>query len=203
MPSDAEPLREGDVDPDPLVQFDRWFAAATPLVRMPEAMALATAGPDGRPSVRMVLLKAHGPDGFVFHTNYTSQKGAELAANPHSALLFHWDPLGRQVRIEGDVAPLDGAESDAYFATRPRGAQLAAHASAQSETVADRAALDAAVREAEARFAGREVPRPAGWGGYRLTPSVFEFWQNREDRLHDRLRYRRDGRGWLLERLQP
>lgn len=206
VPDDTRPLREEDVDPDPYVQFDRWFADAAPVVRMPEAMVLATADALGRPSARMVLLKEHGPGRFVFHTNYDSRKGRDLAANPHAALLFHWDALGRQVRIEGDVEELSDAESDDYFATRPRGAEIAAHASAQSETVADRAALDAAVSATEERYAGRDVPRPERWGGYRLRPAVFEFWQNRQDRLHDRLRYRPDpdgGRTWVLERLQP
>jgi pyridoxamine 5'-phosphate oxidase len=200
------PLREADADPDPFAQFDRWFADAATVTAMPEAMALGTVGPDGSPSVRMVLLKDHGPNGFVFHTDYSSRKGAELAATPRAALLFYWDPLGRQVRIEGPVTQLGDAESDAYFATRPRGAQLAARASDQSMVVADRAELEAAVQREEARFAGRDVPRPPGWGGYRLVAEVFEFWQNREHRLHDRLRYRLDppdGRDWVIERLQP
>jgi pyridoxamine 5'-phosphate oxidase len=202
--TDTGPLREEDVDPDPFVQFERWFADAAQVVAMPEAMALATVGDGVRPSVRMVLMKARGPDGFVFHTDYSSRKGTELAANPRAALLFYWDLLGRQIRIEGGVTRLSDAESDAYFATRPRGAQLAARASDQSSVVADREALDAAVQAEDDRFGAKRVPRPEGWGGYRVDAEVFEYWQNRADRLHDRLRYRRnDDGGWVIERLQP
>jgi pyridoxamine 5'-phosphate oxidase len=205
--TNTTPLCEEDVNPDPFVQFERWFAEAARVVEMPEAMALATADVTGRPSVRMVLMKERGPAGFVFHTDYSSSKGMELVSNPRAALLFYWDPLGRQIRIEGTVTRLSDAESDAYFATRPRGAQLAARASDQSSVVADRAALDAAVQAQDDQFRGEAVPRPEGWGGFRLTPEVFEYWQNRADRLHDRLRYRRDdrgaGEGWVMERLQP
>ncbi len=203
-PATSVPLREEDVDPDPVVQFERWFTEAAQVVEMPDAMALATVAPDGRPSARMVLLKDHGPDGFVFYSNFASRKGSELVANPKAALLFYWGPLGRQIRIEGLVARMSDEESDALFAARTRGAQLAAHASAQSSVVADRASLDDAWREQDARFGGRDVPRPASSGGYRLRAEEFEFWQNRDDRLHDRLRYRRDAGGeWVIERLQP
>ena len=190
--------------PEPLEQFRRWFAdAETAGIRAPHAMALATAGRDGAPSVRMVLLKGADEDGFVFFTGYGSRKGAELEANPRAALLFYWDPLGRQVRVEGPVERVDGAESDAYFATRPRAAQLAAAASRQGRVLASREELDVRVTELEREHADGDVPRPEHWGGYRLRPESYEFWQHRENRLHDRLRYRRDVGRWLLERLAP
>ena len=199
-----EPLREDDLDPDPLVQFRAWFARAAQVVRLPEAAALATADARGRPSVRMVLVKAFDDRGFVFHTDYESRKGVELAANPHAALLFHWDPLGRQVRLEGPVERLSPAESDTYFATRPRGAQIGAHASAQSRPIGSRRELENKVAEADARYRSGPVPRPPSWGGFRLHPEAYEFGQNRDDRLHDRLRYRPEGGGgWRVERLQP
>jgi pyridoxamine 5'-phosphate oxidase len=203
VPAVSEPLLESHADPDPLVQFGRWFDDAAAVVVHPEAMAVATAGRDGRPSVRMVLLKSWGAEGFIFHTNYESRKGRELAANPHAALLFYWEPRGRQVRIEGTVAWAGGEESDAYFATRPRGARIGARASHQSEPVESRSALEAEVSAVEAEFAGQEVPRPPWWGGVRVTPTAFEFWQNRDDRLHDRLLYRPGPRGWVVARLQP
>jgi pyridoxamine 5'-phosphate oxidase len=197
-------LLEGDVDRDPLAQFGRWYAEAEAAgIRMPQAMALATASRDCAPSVRMVLLKGLEEGDFVFYTGYVSRKAGELAANPRAALLFNWDPLGRQVRVEGSVRPVSAEESDAYFATRPRGAQLAAAASKQSAVLSDRAELDARVAELEQRYAGGEVPRPDHWGGYRLAPEVYEFWQHREDRAHDRLRYRQEGGDWVLERLSP
>lgn len=190
---------------DPLEQFRRWFAEAEAAdIRAPHAMALATAGgADGAPSARMVLLKGADAEGFVFFTGYGSRKGVELDANPRAALLFYWDPLGRQVRVEGTVERVSPKESDAYFATRPRGAQLAAAASRQGRVVANRAELDEAVVELERAHADGEVPRPEHWGGYRLRPDAYEFWQHRENRLHDRLRYRREAEGWLLERLSP
>jgi pyridoxamine 5'-phosphate oxidase len=192
-------LLEDDVAADPLEQFRRWFAEADEDNRM----ALATAAPDGAPSVRMVLLKGADDQGFVFFTGYESRKGGELQANRQAALLFHWAPLGRQVRIEGPVERVAADESDAYFATRPRGAQLAAAASRQGRTLANRTELDEAVAELEREHAGHDVPRPEHWGGYRLRPQTYEFWQHRDDRLHDRLRYSRDGERWRLERLSP
>jgi pyridoxamine 5'-phosphate oxidase len=151
----------------------------------------------------MVLLKGADEEGFLFFTGYESRKGAELEANPRAALLFHWAPLGRQVRVEGTVERVGSAESDAYFASRPRGSQLAASASRQGRVLANRAQLDEAVADLEREYAGRDVPRPEHWGGYRLRPHTYEFWQHRDDRLHDRLRYTRDGDGWRLDRLSP
>jgi pyridoxamine 5'-phosphate oxidase len=199
----ARPLDEAQLDRDPFRQFDVWFAEAAAAVRAPEAMAIATATADGAPSVRMVLLKEVADDGFVFYTGYESRKGVELAANPRAALLFYWDPLGRQIRIEGNVARIPVQQSERYFHSRPRGAQLAALASAQSAVIRGRVELDARYAELERSLAGREVPLPPQWGGFRLVPDAFEFWQHRENRLHDRVRYRLDGRHWLLERLAP
>lgn len=196
-------LRRADLASDPLVQFHRWFAEAGEVVRMPEAGSLATATADGAPSVRMVLLKEVDERGIVFHTHGTSRKGRELEANPRAALLLYWDPLGRQVRIEGPVGRVADAEADAYFAGRPRGAQIGAHASRQSEPIDGRAALEQRVAELESELAGRDVPRPATWVGYRLVPEEWELWQHRDSRLHDRFRYRRDGGAWIVERLQP
>jgi pyridoxamine 5'-phosphate oxidase len=202
----ARPLLETDLDPDPLAQFKAWFAeAAAAGMRVPEAMALATAAPGGAPSVRMVLLKDATPDGFAFHTNYGSRKAGELDANPQAALLFHWDPIGRQVRVEGSVERLADAESTEYFATRPHGGQIAAWASHQSRPLASREELDAEVRRFAVRYAGADVPRPPHWGGYRLRPALYEFWQHRDDRLHDRIRYEPDPEheGWRKTRLAP
>ncbi|HEY6623743.1 MAG TPA: pyridoxamine 5'-phosphate oxidase [Acidimicrobiales bacterium] len=203
MAEHSEPLDEADVDPDPFAQFGRWFEEAGAEVRMPEAVALATVDDHGRPSLRMVLMKGWDRRGFVFHTNYESRKGRELAENRFAALLFYWDPFGRQVRIEGTVEKLSAEESDAYFNSRPLGAQIGAHASRQSETASSRACLDLRVQELTKEFEGQAVPRPAWWGGYRLAPDSFEFWQNRDDRLHDRLRYLPVGSGWQIDRLQP
>ena len=196
-------LLESQVDPDPLRQFALWFDDARAAgVAMPESMAIATATRDGRPSVRMVLLKGFDERGFAFYTGYASRKGRELAENPRGALLFHWP--GRQVRIEGAVERLSAEEADAYFASRPRASRLSAIASRQSEVIPGREELEARVAEVEKRFADAEPPRPDRWGGYRLVPETYELWQHRDDRLHDRLRYRRDGRGaWVVERLSP
>lgn len=204
MDERARPLRESDLDPDPVRQFTAWFRAAEEAgIRLPEAMALATATPEGVPSVRMVLLKGFDERGFVFYSGCESRKGRELAANPRAALLLYWDPLGRQVRLEGSVAPLPAEESDAYFVTRPLGSRLAAQASRQSEVIPGRAALEQRVEKLRAEF-GSDVPRPPDWGGFRLYAETFEFWQHREDRLHDRFRYRRDqGDAWVIERLAP
>ncbi len=197
------PLDQSTVDPDPLVQFGRWFDQAATATDSPEAMAVASADHLGRPSVRMVLLKSFGEDGFVFFTNYDSCKGHQLADNPHASLLFYWEPLGRQVRIEGEVGRTSEAESDAYFATRPHASQIGAHASQQSRVIESRESLDRKVEALEARYAGRSVPRPSWWGGLRVTPGEFEFWQQRDNRLHDRIRYTSDGDVWRITRLQP
>ena len=197
-------LLERDVDPDPFRQFAAWFAeAAATGIRAPEAMALATAAQDGRPSVRMVLLKGFDQRGFAFYSGYQSRKGRELAENPRAALLFHWDVLGRQVRIEGEVERLPAEEADAYFASRPRGSRLSALASRQSEVVAGREVLDERFAELTAELADRDPERPDWWGGYRLVPDSFELWQHRDDRLHDRIRYRAEGAGWTIQRLSP
>lgn len=203
MDERTRPLDVGDLDADPLRQFEAWFREAEGSVRAPEATALATATPDGAPSVRMVLVKAFDEHGFVFHTGYESRKGLELAANPRGALLFYWDPLGRQVRVEGTLERTTAAETEAYFHTRPRGAQIAALASRQSQVLASRAEIEERVAELETELAGVEVPVPAHWGGFRLEPAVYEFWQHRENRLHDRFRYRRGREGWIVERLSP
>ena len=203
MDERARPLLEADVDPDPLRQFERWFAEARAATEMPEAMAVASASPDGTPSVRMVLLKRWAADGLVFHTNYGSRKAREFEANPRAAALLYWHPLGRQVRVEGPVERVERRESEEYFRTRPRGGQLGALASRQSEPIGSREQLDTRLRELEREYEGREIPTPEWWGGYRIRPESWEFWQHREDRLHDRLVYVRDGRGWRIERLQP
>ena len=198
-------LLESAMDADPIRQFEAWFRQAEAAnLPEPNAMTLATATPDGQPSARVVLLKAFDDRGFTFFTNYESRKGRELSANPRAALLFYWPILQRQVRIEGTVERVSEAESDAYFHSRPLGSRLGACASPQSEVIASRDELEQRVRELSERYAAGDVPRPPHWGGYRVRPEVIEFWQGRPDRLHDRLRYRRDSSGrWRLERLSP
>ena len=196
-------MRRRDLEPDPLAQFDAWFrAAAEANVPVPEAMVLATASAAGAPSARMVLLKGHDERGFVFYSGYTSRKGAELEANPRAALLFHWQALGRQVRVEGTVARLPVEESDAYFATRPLASRIAAAASLQSRPLESRAELERRVADLAAAR-GEDVPRPEAWGGYRLAPSRYEFWEHGDDRLHDRFAYERVGSTWRIGRLHP
>jgi pyridoxamine 5'-phosphate oxidase len=189
---------------DPIELFREWFDAARRAgLFLPEAMTVATATPQGAPSARMMLLKGVEAGAFVFFTNYESRKAGELEANPRAALVFHWAVLERQVRVEGRIERLSAAESEAYFRTRPRGSRVGAWASTQSRPLADRAELQARVRQHEAKFHGGEVPLPPFWGGYRLVPERIEFWQGRLDRLHDRLRFERDGSGWRSTRLYP
>jgi pyridoxamine 5'-phosphate oxidase len=201
------PLDAADLDPDPVVQVRRWTAEWSEVApREPAAAVLAPAGADGRPAARNVLVRALDDEGCAFFTNYESRKGRHLAENGHAALLFSWVPVQRQIELVGSVAKLAEADSDAYFASRPRGSQIAAWASAQSTVLPDRAALEALFAEAEARFADGPVPRPPHWGGYRLVPVTIELWQGRPNRLHERLRYTRDAdqpSGWRLERLSP
>ncbi len=197
-------LVESEVAADPIAQFRTWFDAAKAAeVVEPNAMTLATATPDGRPSARVVLLKGFDERGFSFFTNYQGRKARDIEANPRASLVLFWQPLERQVRIDGRVEKVSEAESDQYFAMRPRGAQLGAWASEQSEVVPDRAALEAALAEVERRFGEGPVPRPPHWGGYRVVPDEVEFWQGRPNRLHDRLLYRRTPGGWDLVRLSP
>lgn len=199
----GESLNEADVAADPFTQFQRWFDEALRAeLPMANAMTLATAGADGAPAARIVLLKGIDHDGFVFYTNYLSRKGRELAVNPRAALLFHWTDLEREVRIEGSVEKVSAAESDEYFASRPLGSRHAAIASPQSETVASRADLEARFAAAAATH-GEGAPRPPHWGGYRVKPVSVEFWQGRPSRLHDRLLYTRQGERWTIARLAP
>ncbi|WP_037497878.1 pyridoxamine 5'-phosphate oxidase [Sphingomonas jaspsi] len=189
---------------DPFLLFDSWLAEAKQSEpNDPEAMALATSTREGRPSVRMVLLKGHGPAGFVFYTNADSRKGGDLADNPHVALLFHWKSLRRQIRIEGPVAEVSDDEADAYFASRSRDSQLGAHASLQSRPLDQRATFEARFEEVKARFEGQDVPRPARWTGFRVTPEQIEFWSDRAHRLHERRLFVRDGQGWSEGYLYP
>ncbi len=197
------PLREEDLDPDPLRQLERWLEEARAAGEgLPEAMALATATRDGVPSARMVLLKEASARGLSFYTHYGSRKGRELAENPRAALVFHWHALGRQVRVEGRIERTDPAESDEYFRTRPLGSRLSAAVSPQSEVVGRREELERAAEELRRRC-GEDVPRPEPWGGYRCVPESWEFWQHRADRLHDRFLYTPAGRGWRIRRLAP
>jgi pyridoxamine 5'-phosphate oxidase len=198
----GEPLSEATAAANPFDQFTHWFEAATATEPDPTAVALATTTADGRPSARMVLLKGFDARGFVFYTNYDSRKAGEIGATHRAALLFYWASLDRQVRVEGTAARVTDAESDAYFATRPLESRWSAHASPQSRVVESRESLEAAVADVRAQF-GDAVPRPAGWGGFRVSPDAFEFWQGRENRLHDRLAYTLAAAGWRRERLAP
>ncbi|HEX5155806.1 MAG TPA: pyridoxamine 5'-phosphate oxidase [Ktedonobacterales bacterium] len=198
-------LDEGDVDANPFRQFAAWFDEARAVSPIePNALALATVGAGGRPSLRMVLLKGADERGFVFYTNYESRKGRELADTPWAALTFFWPEMERQIRIEGRVEPVSAEESDAYFHSRPVGSQLSASASHQSEVIAGREELEQRVAALSAQYQDQEIPRPANWGGFRVIPDAIEFWQGRANRLHDRLRYRQLASGdWQIERLSP
>lgn len=200
----AAGLAESALDPDPVRQFAAWFDDAVETgITEPNAMTLATAAADGTPSARTVLLKGYDQRGFVFFTNYTSRKGADLAANPRAALVFPWIQIQRQVIVAGEARRVSRVESAAYFVTRPRGAQISAWASAQSSVIGSRDELVAARAQLEQRYADRDVALPPHWGGVRIVPRSIEFWQGRADRTHDRLRYRRTRRGWVIERLAP
>lgn len=198
-------LRRRDLDPDPIKQFANWFTAAIEAqIRDVNAMSLATVSAEGRPSVRIVLLKGFDHDGFVFFTNYESEKGRDLAANPYAALGFYWIELDRQIRINGKTETISREESERYFHSRPVGSQLGAWASRQSEIVDARRVLDARMAQMTERFAGKPIPLPPHWGGYRLKPDQMEFWQGRANRLHDRFRYTLKGDGtWTIDRLSP
>ena len=197
------PLRREDLAADPIEQFRAWAERAEREVPLPEAMALATVDAQGRPDARMVLLKGVGADGFRFFTNYESAKAEQIGASAFAAVVVYWRELDRQVRVRGKVEKLPKADSDAYFATRPRDSQLGAWASPQSQPIGSRDELDAGLAELEARFEGEDVVRPAHWGGYLLRPETIEFWQGQVGRLHDRFLYSRDGEGWRIERLGP
>ena len=197
-------LSEESAGPDPIALFGRWFREAERAgIFLSEAITLATATKEGKPSARMMLLKGVGEDGFTFFTNYESRKAEQLEENPRAAIVCHWPILQRQIRIEGAVTPLSEEESDAYFATRPRGSQIGAWASKQSHTLESRQELVERVEEYEEKFAGKDVPLPPFWGGYRLAPERIEFWQGRADRLHDRFRFLREGGGWARARMSP
>ncbi len=197
------PFDAADADESPFEQWQKWYAEGSLEVREPEAISISTADGAGRISSRMVLLRSFDRRGFVWFTNYDSHKGRDIAANPVAALLWYCEPLGRQVRIEGRVERVSTEESDAYFSSRPRGHQIGAHASQQSEPLSSRAALEQRVAELEAEYEGREIPRPLHWGGLRLVPDHFEFWQHRRDRLHDRVLYFPEGDAWRRQRYAP
>jgi pyridoxamine 5'-phosphate oxidase len=200
----AHGLHRRDLDPDPIKQFAVWFTAAIEAgIGEVNAMTLATISSDNRPRARVVLLKGYSHDGFVFYTNYRSEKGRDLAKNAHAALVLHWKELERQVRVEGMVRKNSRVESKRYFHSRPLGSQLSAWASHQSEVIDARRILEARLAQMEERFAGQQVPLPPNWGGYIVRPERMEFWQGRPNRLHDRFRYTRDGEGWRMERLAP
>jgi pyridoxamine 5'-phosphate oxidase len=204
VPIAARPLHARDLDPDPFVQFQHWYADAEEHGQLqPDAMVVATSTPDGRPSARMVLLRGVDERGFCFYTNFDSRKGRELAANGHVAIALHWPEVLRQVRATGVVERVADDEADAYWFARPRASRVSAWASAQSDEIADRDELEARVAELEVRFADGDVPRPHNWGGFRVVPYEIEFWQHRDDRLHDRFLYARNADRWRISRLQP
>jgi pyridoxamine 5'-phosphate oxidase len=196
-------MHERDLGSDPLVALQAWLAEAERVAGRPQVMTLATATPDGLPSARIVLLRGLDGGGLVFFTNRESRKGEDLRANPRAALVLHWWDLGRQIRVEGAVEEIGRSDSAEYWETRPRASRIAGWVSAQSRPLASRDELDAAYADAEARFAGEDVPLPDHWGGYRVVPEIVEFWRHRENRLHDRVRFTREPDGWRRERLAP
>ena len=197
-------LLEADANPDPIVQFQTWFdGAVAAQLPEPNAMTIATATPDGIPSARVVLLKGLDDRGFVFFTNYDSHKGQELQTNPHAAIVFLWTELERQVRVQGTVERIVAAESDEYYYSRPAGSRLGAWASAQSQVIADRTVLETRLAQLQTDYPNGDIARPSHWGGFRVVPTLIEFWQGRSSRLHDRLRYQKVDKGWTIDRLSP